>query len=301
MKAFDVVVLTDPRYIAPTYTDPYIENVLLEDRLVLEALEMKGLSVTRRSWDDPTFDWSSASAVLFRTTWDYFERYDAFSNWLDRISDLTLLINSKALIYWNIDKHYLKDLERKGVNIPPTVIIEQGETVSLQSVCEQFPSEKDFVLKPCISGGAYHTYRFNSKEIPEYEAQFASLVAQEAMMLQVFQHKIVEQGELSLMLFGNVCSHGVRKVAKPGDFRVQDDFGGSVHGHTPTQQEIDFALQAVAACPEYPLYARVDIFEDNLGEIALAELELIEPELWFRRNEEAAQLLATAVVNKLKR
>jgi len=58
-------------------------------------------------------------------------------------------------------------------------------------------------------------------------------------------------------------------VAKPGDFRVQDNFGGSVYVYQPTPLEVEFAQMVVNACPELPIYARVDIFTDNNGELAV--------------------------------
>ena len=48
---------------------------------------------------------------MFRTTWDYFFRFDEFSAWLDRVSALTHLINPVEQVRWNMDKHYLRDLE----------------------------------------------------------------------------------------------------------------------------------------------------------------------------------------------
>ncbi|MBO6631975.1 MAG: hypothetical protein JJ936_10545, partial [Psychroserpens sp.] len=62
---------------------------------------------------------------------------------------------------------------------------------------------------------------------------------------------------------------------------------------------IQFAEAAVKACPELPIYARVDIFEDNEGSIALSELELIEPELWFRNHKQAALVLADGIKARL--
>ena len=44
-----------------------------------------------------------------------------------------------------------------------------------------------------------------------------------------------------------------------------------------------------------PIYARVDIFKDNNGKWALAELEIFEPELWFRLKPEAANVLARTI------
>ena len=39
MKTFDVVLLTDSRYVNPKEVNDYISNVLLEDKLVQSALE----------------------------------------------------------------------------------------------------------------------------------------------------------------------------------------------------------------------------------------------------------------------
>ena len=48
-----------------------------------------------------------------------------------------------------------------------------------------------------------------------------------------------------VMVIGGEVTHAVRKSAKPGDFRVQDDHGGSVHAHTPTTEEIALAEAAM--------------------------------------------------------
>lgn len=301
---YDIVVLTDGRYINPKKITPYNENVLLEDRLVQEALQRKGLSVTRKAWDDINFDWKTTRYALFRTTWDCFDRYDEFYNWFVQTKKLTQFINSEDLIVWNIDKHYLLDLQRKGVNIPKTFIVEPGSKSTLADAIKSSQRElnfssKDLVLKPCIAGAARHTYKFRETESENYEVIFQELISKEAMMLQEFQKNIVAEGEISMMLFNGEFSHAVLKIAKPGDFRVQDDFGGSVHNHTPTEEEIDFAKQVVAASPEMPVYARVDMFKDNDGKWALAELEIFEPELWFRVRPEAATQLADCIYSKL--
>ena len=123
MKDFDVVILTDDRYVDEKDSSDYYQNVYLEDRLVKEALERKGLKVSRKSWSDPKFDWSSTKSVLFRTTWDYFDRFDEFSKWLKEVGKHTQLLNSENLIHWNIDKHYMLDLQKEGVHICETYFV----------------------------------------------------------------------------------------------------------------------------------------------------------------------------------
>ena len=85
MKIFDVVVLTEDQYINPKEKNAYINNVLLEDKLVIDALLKKGLHVIKKSWSDQNFNWSSAKYLLFRTTWDYQNRHQEFFDWLKKI------------------------------------------------------------------------------------------------------------------------------------------------------------------------------------------------------------------------
>ncbi len=290
----DVTLLTDARYVNPVNPDWYKQNILEDDRLVREALERKGLTVARTHWDNPDYDWTKTKLAVFRTTWDYFDRYAEFSKWLDRVNKQTQLINPLSLIRWNIDKHYLRDLEQQGIRIPPTVFIEPGDQRRLAEIITP-TGWRDCILKPAISGAARHTYRLNQKNISEHEEIFRQLIAHESMLLQEFQNPVLEKGEVAFMLFGGKYSHAVLKKAKPGDFRVQDDFGGTVHDYKPTNQEIKFAERVVAHCKPLPVYARVDVIWNNQDELCVSELELIEPELWFRKHHAAAELFAEAL------
>lgn len=294
MKSIDIVILTDKTTLPQHKEDGSEQLGYTEDHILKNALEHDGFKVLRLPWDDSEFDWSTTKAIIFRSTWDYFYRFSEFSEWLKHVSKLTRLINSSEIIHWNIDKHYLLELKNKGIHIAESYFIEQNSTETLHELHKKL-GWTETVLKPCISGTARHTYKLNSNNLNEHEDILSDLIKDEAMMLQPFQHDIVNTGEVSMMLFGGQFTHAVLKVAKTGDFRVQDDFGGSVSPYTPTPNEIAFAEHAVRCCPELPAYARVDIFTDNNGKIALSELELIEPELWFRFNQKAAHVLAQAI------
>ena len=116
-------------------------------------------------------------------------------------------------------------------------------------------------------------------------------------MVQSFQKNITSKGEVSFMIIGGSFSHAVLKMARRGDFRVQDDFGGTVSMYLPEKREIDFALYAVSKLPSKPAYARVDVIVDNKDNLALSELELIEPEMWFRLKPESARYFAKHIVD----
>ncbi|MEJ6583928.1 MAG: hypothetical protein QNL61_06375 [Crocinitomicaceae bacterium] len=295
----DITILTDKRFDNPKETTPYIQNVLDEDNALLLALERKGLQVIRTYWDNPYYDWSSTKYVIFRTTWDYFDRFEEFSIWLEKVNKVTTLINTKSLIYWNIDKHYLQDLEKLGVRIPPTVFIEQNEIRSLTEVVST-TSWNEFILKPAISGAARHTYKINRENLPTYESQFSELIANESMLIQEYQKQITTKGEVAFMIFGGKFSHAILKTAKPGDFRVQDDFGGTVEFYLPNKDEIQFAETIVSKLQPVPVYARVDVIWDNENQLCIGEVELIEPELWFRMSSTAADKCADAILEYMR-
>ena len=295
---YDVVILTENRYINPKSTDWYIDQVILEDKLLLDELSNNNLKVCKKSWDDPNFDWTTAKYSIFRTTWDYFDRFEEFFNWIEKTKNKTNFINSYKTIKWNIDKHYLIELSKNGINIAPTIYMEQGEKISLEKLFNLTKWE-NVVLKPAISGAARHTYKINRKNNLKYEEIFQKLISKESMLFQEYLDNITKQGEISLIMIGGEYTHAVKKVAKSGDFRVQDDHGGTVEKYNATESEISFANQCLDKCPFNPVYARVDIVYDNNNLVSLSELELIEPELWFRNCKKSVEKLSTFIIEKL--
>ncbi len=293
-----IALLTDSRYLNPENPNWYVQNILDDDRHLMEGLAKHGIRTVRVNWADADFDWTQVQAAVFRTTWDYFEKFDQFRSWLEKVQGRFPLHNSAELVRWNWDKHYLKDLERLGIRIPPTRVFEVGESVRLQELLDEFQCAGG-IVKPTVSGAALHTYRFSRMEFETVEKLANSLLRSRAMIFQPFQNSVVERGELSLIVIDGNVTHAVKKVAKPGDFRVQDDHGGKAFSHEASIEEILFAEKAVRACPTLPVYARVDIIQDNEGKLAVMELEVIEPELFLRFSPKAAHILADVLAERL--
>ncbi len=293
---YDVVILTDHRYVNPKKTNWYINQVLLEDKLLQEALEKRNLRVCKKDWADKNFNWEHTKYAVFRTTWDYFDRFEDFFQWLEKTKEKTNFINSEEIIKWNIDKHYLQDISNKGINIATTLFIEKNTKTTLKKLFNQ-SNFTEAVIKPAISGAARETYRINRNNYTKHEDKFQKLIKHECMLFQEFLNNIIITGEISIILINGNYTHAVKKIAKRGDFRVQDDHGGKVEKYIPNKEEISFAENCIIKCPFQPIYARVDIVYDNLGDLSLSELELIEPELWFRNNPQSAKLLAKEISN----
>lgn len=295
----DITILTCKAYFAPKTPSAYTDNILLEYRLLKEALERLDLKVNRTYWGNPNYDWSQTRAVVFRTIWDYFERFEEFWPWLQSIDHQTQLINSMSLIQWNIDKAYLFDLEKRGIPVVPSVLVKKGQSQNLHEIA-RLMDWNDLVVKPTIAGGGYLTYKYGHAQLATHQAQFDALVAERDMLVQGYISSITEKGEASLMVFGGGFTHSILKRAKTGDFRVQDDFGGTVHTYQETQDEVALAQKVMAQCPDMPAYGRVDIVWDDQGQPMVSELEIIEPELWVRQSPWSAEVFARAIAAELK-
>ena len=291
MKKYDVVVLTDSRYVNPLKTNTYISNVLREDELVINALKEKNLSVVKKDWNDSIFDWETTRSILFRSTWDYFDKFELFKKWFNKTKNKCLMINSTETIEWNIDKHYLLDLQEHQIPIPNSEFIKRGSSIDLLLLMQK-KNWNEIVVKPTISGAAKNTYRLKEEEIIQFGPTWEKLIYKEDFIVQEFQNNVITEGEVAMIVIGGKFTHAVLKKAKEGDFRVQDDFGGSIAIYNPSEEMVKLAEKCTRILTPIPSYARVDIIWDNLGELAVSELELIEPELWFRLNPNAAQKLA---------
>ncbi len=239
-------------------------------------------------------------SAVFRSTWDYVERFSGFTAFLARAERCTRLVNSAAAVRWNCDKRYLAELARAGIAIPATRFLACGQQATLAELLSA-TGWREAVIKPAISCGARHTHRIAAASAAVHQAAFSALLAEHTMLVQEFLPSVLAEGELSLMVIGGRFTHAVRKRAKAGDYRVQDDHGGTVTPHAASVEEIDCAERVVAACPLPPVYARVDLVRDHGGGLALMELELIEPELFLRFHPPAAAALARALKEVIAR
>lgn len=286
-----IVIVTEDRYEQVDSSNPYQANILQEEMLLKTAFEAQGIVVDRKSWSNPDVNWSQYDAAVLRSTWDYFFRFHEFELWLKRISTQTQVINGLDLLLWNAHKGYLLALQDKGIAIAPSMLLKKGTKIDLDACVETLQSS-ELIFKPCISGAAKHTYRVNrATELKKLQ----ELVNVEDYLIQAFVPEILSRGEVSLIFFDGAYSHAVLKQAKEGDFRVQDDFGGSVSLFEPGEDLLNFAKQVLQKCPKMPSYARVDICQSAKGPL-LMELELIEPELWFRLYPPAIKSMMHAII-----
>jgi len=290
-----LTIATDKRFLKPIEGDGYIDNVILEDNLLVKELENFGFDVDRTYWDNPNYEWSSVNGVIIRAAWDYHYDIDRFKQWLELVESKTTLIHSKSIVYWNLNKSYLLDLIKQQIPVVSTHIVKVGESLNEIITTKGW---QDIVIKPTVSAGGKDTFFIRFKEVSDFEIKFKELCLKQEMMVQPFMSSILSEGEITLVVLDGKYSHAIKKLAQKGDFRVQDDFGGTVHEYTPTQELIDFAEKVFTQLPFKTVYGRVDLIK-NENKWLVSELELIEPELWFRNKQGSAHQMAKGIKKSL--
>ncbi len=118
-------------------------------------------------------------------------------------------------------------------------------------------------------------------------------------MLQAFEKTILDVGEYSLFYFDGEYSHSINKLPASGDFRVQEEYGGQLQSIEPTDAMRALAQRTLNALPENALYARIDMLDTATG-LAIIEVELIEPSLYFNMDEESPKRFAQAIAKRAK-
>lgn len=120
-------------------------------------------------------------------------------------------------------------------------------------------------------------------------------------MIQPFLPAVAEEGEYAFLFFGGEFSHCARKIPAGGDYRVQSEYGGREEVHHPSGQELALARSVLDRIDGDPLYARVDMLRGLDGQLALIEIELIEPYLYPEQGPEMGEIFAAALGRMLNR
>ncbi len=268
-----------------------------EHEFLLRFLQQKGLNIHKELWANDNVQWEKYDCILLKSPWDYVEKPILFYQWLDRMMHLNIpVLNPAAIVKWNCDKHYLKDISNAGLKVIPTAFVEQGEQFSYDHHVAAF-NNQTLIVKPCISGSSKNTFLLKHPS-PETISFINTLLEKESMMVQPFIPRVQEEGEWALLFFGGKFSHALIKKPADGDFRCQQQFGGSVQAVQPDASILKAATEYVTQFAKGCLYARVDGLVID-GTFYLMELELVDPVLFLDIDSEAAERYYAALQEEL--
>jgi len=273
-------------------------NLAADDLLFFAELQKQGAHPVPVIWNDPSANWKEFDGVVIRSCWDYHLKPNDFSRWLQQMEqELVRMWNPVPVLRDNMRKTYLKALQENGFTTVPTVFLEPGSHMKIAELLQQqgWPSA---VVKPDISASSFRTRVVSQENAATEETFFQELLRASGVMVQPFLEEVAALGEWSFIFIDGEFSHAALKRPKAGDFRVQDDFGGSQTLTTPSNSLLHAATRFAETIPKPWLYARVDGVELN-GTFTLMELELIEPSLFLSLEPQSAERFARAALRKI--
>ncbi len=275
-----------------TCEDP--SGFFIYDSLTTPHLNLLGWNVVEIPWSIPT-DWNQFDAVIIRSTWDYQSQTNRFLRIMEEIDSSTAhLQNPLEIVRWNIQKTYLKQMQSKGTLIVPTLWIKGPNVEDLHSAQSQFGSDW-IILKPLVGANSDHVFKLNPSTSSEQIQKALDFYAHQTAMIQPFIPSVVETGEYSLFYFNGEFSHCILKTPRSGDFRVQEEHGGSLQLVQADPSLLRVGKEIIQNIGQRLLYARIDLVILPDGRPALMELELIEPSLYFNLDPDSPRRFAEAL------
>lgn len=286
-----IAIITGAR--APALTD--------DGQALADAFRARGYTVTAARWDRD-HDWSRVDAALLRSCFEYYERPEAFHEWLSAVEDAGVTVrNPPGIVRWNAHKSYLLDLAAAGVDVLDTLLIDRGASAELAALLADRGWE-EAVVKPAVGTSSAGVWRTTRERAAADQPRFERDLAGGDVLVQRFAPEI-RDGERSLVFLGGEFSHATRCVPAEGEFRSHHQFGGESTPFDPSDGLVTLATDTLRVARDVvgidsPLpYARVDGIERD-GRFMLMELELVEPYLNLR-DAGAVDRMADAVVASL--
>lgn len=268
------------------------------ERPMLAHLAEANVQTEIVDWKSTDCDFRKFDLIVLRSCWDYHLNAAEFIYWLRRVAQTTPVLNAVDTVLWNHNKFYLREVEALGIEIASTIFVTQAETLGAEF--ETIRSWEKIVVKPAISASAHNTRLMDGAAFSA-EHELVRRMNGQPFLVQRFIPEIQEQGEISFVYIDGQFSHAALKRPAAGDFRVQQEHGGSAELFLPSAALLDHANQIAAAVPQVreSLYCRIDAVARD-GKMVLMELELIEPELFLGLAEGAAERFAKAIVRRLR-
>lgn len=266
----------------------------IDAELGFAPLEAMGWTVDALPWRSENVDWNAFDAVYIGTPWDYPEDPDRFLEVLASIDrSRAVLVNDMALVTWSLPKTYLRDLEKMGVDIVPSIWGERYEAGMLRKALDRFGADK-VIIKPVVSTNATDTFLIERKDFDSTEARLSGTFSNVACVIQPFMSDIQSEGEYSLFYFNRQFSHAILKTPKSGDFRVQEEFGANIVAVDPGPALRETSDRILQLIEPMPVYARADLVRGAGDRFYLMELELVEPSMYLRMDALAPERFAKA-------
>ena len=272
---------------------------------LVAALRDRGVEADSLDWHDPSVDWASWDLAVLRSPWDYAQHAEEFAQWLDHAGTRTHVLNEPELVRWNMDKHYLLELEAAGIPAIPTTYHRTLDSV--RDALAAPTQAAHVVVKPAVGAGSQRTGLFAREDPAALALARQILDAGGTVMVQPEVPELSDGLEKAVYTLDGRFTHAVAKgalLARGGGLR------GGQYQENPQLVEASaveqaFAERVLAAVAEVtglgtPLYGRIDLVDSAEHGRVLIEAELFEPTYNLHLAPEVTELFVDAILGRVR-
>ncbi|MCT1908811.1 ATP-grasp domain-containing protein [Brachybacterium paraconglomeratum] len=272
---------------------------------LVAALRDRGVEAASLDWHDASIDWASWDLAVLRSPWDYAQHPAEFAAWLELAGTQTHVLNEPELVRWNMDKHYLLELEAAGIPVIPTTYHRRLDSV--RDALAAPTQAAHVVVKPAVGAGSQRTGLFAREDPAALALARQILDAGGTVMLQPEVPELSDGLEKAVYTLDGRFTHAVAKgalLARGGGLR------GGQYQENPqlveaSADEQTFAERVLAAVAEVtglgtPLYGRIDLVDSAEHGLVLIEAELFEPTYNLHLAPEVTKLFVDAILGRVR-
>lgn len=275
-----------------------------EDIYMRDAYRSKGFLCEIFTLDDIAKVSKPFDVVILKSIWGYYLNYREFLKKISVLKKKNIkLINDYKFIYWNIDKYkYLSEL--KHINAVPTELLDFKNTKTPSEIrniilkANKKLGTDTLVIKPCISESGYLTFKYDKTKENKTTIALLKKNKQLNFVAQPYRPNILT-GELSAVIINGIPLYGIKRF--PGIFSEKLDPKYIRFNNLPSgiKHEVDilkiFLLKKFGA---FPNICRVDFLKVSNTGYEISEVELIDPDLFFRHIPDGMRKKATSMIHK---
>jgi hypothetical protein len=307
--------------VALVTSDRFPENEWRDDDSpeVARRLERRGVVAHIIPWDGgKPMPWHRYDALVLQSPWSMWRKLAEFRGWLgERVGEGAHVLNPAGVVSAGLGKRYLARLAGLGVQIVPTVFVEDAGAWTADRLRGElsavFPDaaspRRSIVVKPESSGGALGAREFSVDEVGRAGAYVRSLNGTGmTALVQPYVHAIDTHRELGVITMGDDISHAITKAAilRPDggrhafhpDPRPYSELTGP--RLAAVSRAYDSFVGMLPAGTPAPLSVRLDFVLDPGADagLLLLEIEAVAPVKFFSLFPAACEAYAKLIVDR---
>ncbi len=288
-----IYIASSEKYVGKIQEDVYIRDTYRNKGFFCEIVTLKNIVKISKPFD----------GVILKSVWGYYLHYQEFLRQLSILRKKNIkLINDYNFIFWNIDKYkYLYEL--KHMNTIPTTLLSFKsikKVFEIRNIILQINKTLNtdtLVIKPCISESGYLTFKYDKTKNNKAIIALLQQNKQLNFIAQPYRPDILS-GELSVVIINGISLYGIKRF--PGIFSEKLDpmYIRFISLPGVIKKEVDilkiFFLKKFGV---FPNICRVDFLKIDTG-YEILEVELIDPDLFFRYIPDSMREKATSMIYK---